>query len=79
MLAKSMTGEELARQIIAVLSTEFGIPSSLAIASSQDRAYVNAVAMRTLSIIYNNIVDSGFYILAHSRYCWRSHANAYSG
>ena len=67
MLAKSMTGEELARQIIAVLSTEFGIASSLAIADSQDRASVNAVAMRTVSIILNKIVDSGFYILPHNR------------
>ena len=61
LLSKSMTGEELARQIISVLSTELSIPSSLVIAASRDRASVNEVAMRTVTIVYNNIMDIGCY------------------
>ena len=47
LLAKSMTsGEEVACQIITVLSTELGIPSHLVMAAS-----VNDVAMRTVAVI----------------------------
>ena len=52
LLAKGMTGEELARQLI-----ELGIPSHLLIASMRDRASVNSVAMRTLSIVYPQVFD----------------------
>ena len=47
LLAKSMTGVELARQLIMALSTELGVPSNLLIASMRDRASVNDVAMKT--------------------------------
>ena len=53
LLAKSLTGEEVARQIISTLSTELCIPSELLVAAMRDRASVNDVAMRTVSIIYS--------------------------
>ena len=61
LLAKSMTEEEVARQIIAVLSTEMGIPSHLVVAAMCDRASLNTVAMRTISILYNQIMDIGCF------------------
>ena len=61
LLAKSMTGEEVARQLISVLSTELGLPSSHVIAAARDRASVNSVAMRTVSILYNKLLDVGCF------------------
>ena len=43
LLAKSMTGEEVARQIIMVLSTELGTASLLLVSSMHDRSSVNEV------------------------------------
>ena len=60
LLAKSLTGEEVARTVISTLSTECGIPSDRLTASMRDRASVNEVAMRTLSIVYPNVVDVGY-------------------
>ena len=45
LLAKSMTGQELARQLILCLSTELGITGDQLIASIHDRASVKNVAM----------------------------------
>ena len=42
-LAKNMTDEEVARQIIMVLSTEIGIASPLLVSSTHDRASINEV------------------------------------
>ena len=61
LLAKSMTGEEVARQIIVVLSTELGIPSHLLVGAMRDRASVNEVAMRTVRVVYNQCVDIGCF------------------
>jgi hypothetical protein len=57
LLAKSMTGEEIARQIITVLSTELGISSTLLVGAMRDRASVNEVAMRTVRVIYNQVIN----------------------
>ena len=61
LLAKSVTGEELARQIITVLSTELGIPSHQVMGAMRDRASVNDVALRTVTVIYNNLLDIGCF------------------
>lgn len=52
MLAKSLSGEEVAREVLSVLSTELSIPSHNLLAIMRDRASVNNVAVRTLSIMY---------------------------
>ena len=49
LLAKSLTGEEVAHQLIVCLSTELGIKPELLVAGMRDRASINSVAMRTLS------------------------------
>ena len=47
-LAKIMTGEEVARQVINVLSITLGRGSELLIAAMRDSATINSVALRTL-------------------------------
>ena len=59
LLAKTMTGEEIAQQIIVILSTEFG--SNLIVAAIRDRAFVNDVAMRTIKVVYNELLDVGCF------------------
>ena len=57
LLAKSLTGGEVAHQLIVCLSTEYGIQSNLLQAGIRDQASVNSVAMRTLSIVFPNVLD----------------------
>ncbi len=61
LLAKSITGEELARQLITVVATELSIAPNMVLAAMRDRASVNDVAMRTISIVYNQILDVGCF------------------
>ena len=50
MLAKSLSGEELARELISVLSVTYSIRSTTLLAAMRDRASVNSVAIRTLEL-----------------------------
>ena len=52
-----MSGEEITQQIIVVLSTEFDMSSIFIIAAVRDRASVNDVAMRTIEVVYNELLD----------------------
>ena len=61
LLEKSLTGEEVARQIVSTISTELGTPSSCVIASARDRASVNDVAMRTVGVVYSGLIDIGCF------------------
>ena len=56
-LTKALCGDELAREIINALSTTYGIRSSNLIAVSRDGASVNGAAMRTISVVYPDVVD----------------------
>ena len=60
LLAKSMKGED-AQQIIVVLSTELGNPPQSIVAAMRDRASVNDVAMRTIKVVYNQLLDVGCF------------------
>ncbi len=60
-LAKSMTGEEIARELISVLSVEYGITSDRLLASMRDRASANGVAIRTIKVVYPDMIDVGCY------------------
>ncbi len=51
LLSKSLTGEELARQLITAISTELSVPPQLVLAGMRDRASVNSVAMRTIAVV----------------------------
>ena len=61
MLAKSMTGEEIAREVISVLSTSYSIGSNHLLAGMRDRASVNNVAMRTIKVLYPHMLDVGCF------------------
>ena len=60
-LTRSLAGEEIARELINVLSVEYGIGSERVLASMQDRTSANGVAIRTIQIVYSNILDIGCY------------------
>ena len=59
LLVKSLTGEEVARELLSVLSTEYGVVSSNLLAVMCDRASVNSVAVRTLKVLYPDFLDIG--------------------
>ena len=61
MLAKSMKGEEIASELISVLSVSYGIGSGFLLAAVRDRASVNNVALTTLKVVYPVLVDIGCY------------------
>ena len=58
MLAKSLSGEEIAREILTVLSSQLGIPSGNLLAKMRDRASVNNVAV---AILYPSAIDIGCF------------------
>ena len=57
LLQKSLTGEEIARELITVLSVCYGINPTLVLCAMRDGASTNNVAMRTLNVLYSNIFD----------------------
>ena len=59
LLAKSVTGEEVACLLVETLSTQLGIASHLITAAMRDRASVNSVAMRTIAVLYPCMFDVG--------------------
>ena len=61
MLSKSMTSEEIARELIDTLSVTYGISSNRLAAVMRDRASVNGVALRTLKVVYPYLVDIGCF------------------
>lgn len=61
LLAKSLSGEEVAREIISVLAREYGVATELPVATMRDRASVNNVAVRTIKVIFPNILDIGCF------------------
>ena len=60
-LAKSMTGEEIARELISVLSAGYGITSDRVIAAMRDRASANGAAMRTMKVVFPQLLDVGCF------------------
>ena len=61
LLSKSMTGEETVREVVNTLSVEYGISSERLFAAMRDRASANTVAMRTVKILYPNMLDVGCF------------------
>ena len=61
LFTKSLRGEEVARELIRILSTQYDVGPDQLVASTRDRASVNGVAMRTLKVIYPNILDVGCF------------------
>ena len=63
-MAKSLTGDELARQLITVLSVQLSIPSELLVAAMRDCVSSNNVAMCILKVVYPSVLDVG--CIAHT-------------
>ena len=60
-VVKSLTGEELARELISVLSVNYSIATQHLLAAMKDRASVNEVAVRTLKIVYPSLLSVGCF------------------
>ena len=58
-LTKSMSGEEVARELISVLSVRLSVESHRLLAVMRDRASMNTAAMRVVTIMYPNLLDVG--------------------
>ena len=56
-----MTGEEIAREILQTVLTEFGVNGDRLVAAMRDRAAANGVAMRTIKVVFPNVLDVGCY------------------
>ena len=67
-LVKSMNGEEILCELINILSVTLGIQSHLMLAAMRDRASVNNLPMRTVKVIYPNILDVGCFF-SYPWYC----------
>jgi hypothetical protein len=52
MLQKSLTGEEIAPEVISTLSIDYHITPTALLACMRDRAATNNVAVRTLKVLY---------------------------
>lgn len=60
-VAKSVTGEELARELIAILSVQYSIGTQQLLAAMKDCASINEVAIRTLKIVCPNLLSIGCF------------------
>ena len=58
-LLKSLTGEELARELISILSVKLGLESKQILGAIHDRARVNGAAIRILQVMYPCFLDIG--------------------
>ena len=61
LLSQSLKGEEVAREIIHVLATDYSIGSKHLLAAMRDRASVNNAAMRTVAVLYPEMIDIGCF------------------
>lgn len=59
LVQKSVSGEELARELISTLSVMLGIKSGMLVGAMHNCASVNSVAMHTVCIMYPSVLDIG--------------------
>ena len=61
LLSKSLKGEKIARELIHTLSTEYSIGANNFLAAMRDQESSNGVAMKTLKVLYPNLVETGCF------------------
>ena len=61
LLARPVTSNELAREILTVLTTELAIASTKLLACMRDQASVNGKAMQTIGVMYPDVMDIGCF------------------
>ena len=61
LLAKSMCGEEIARELVSVLQVQYDVAPTCnsLVAAMHDHAAVNNVAMRYVKVMYPSVLDIG--------------------
>ena len=57
LIAKSLEGDELAREIITVLAQQYNVQNSSLCAAMRDGPSVNGAAMRTVKVVFPKVVD----------------------
>ena len=60
-LAKRVGGEELARELISILSIMYSIPPDLLLVAMRDQASINTAALRTVKVAYPKMIDIGCF------------------
>ena len=70
-LAKSVSEEELARELISILSITYSITSDQLLAAMRDWASVNTAALRTIKVVYPKMIDIGCF--SHTLDCVGEH------
>ena len=60
-MQEALSSEEIARGVISVLSVTYSIVPNYVVAAMRDRASTNTVALRTMKVIYPDLVDIGCY------------------
>ena len=63
LVTKTMSGEEVACELIATLSITLGIASGHLLAAMRDRCSVNGVAMRTLKVVYPYVLTLAAFLM----------------
>ena len=61
MLAKSVNGEEVSREVISILSITYSIAPDLLLAAVRDWASNNIAVLRTLKVVYPKMIDIGCF------------------
>lgn len=61
LLAQSVIGEEIARELISVLHVSFGIGVGALVGAMRYRASIYNVAMTTVKVLHPDILDVGGY------------------
>lgn len=81
LIAKSLKGKELARELIMVLAQHYNVQNNNLCAAMSDRASVNGATMRTVKVVFPKVVDvrcfsrtvdcvgNHFNILSSSAFC----------
>ena len=57
MFVKSVSGEELARKLISILSIMYSIAPDLLLAAMRDQTSLNTAALRTVKVVYPKMID----------------------
>ena len=60
-LAKSVCGDELAREIISILQVSYKVSPTFLLGAMHDRASVNNAAMGTVKIVFPQVLDIGCF------------------
>ena len=59
--SKVLNGEELAMELISVISVSYGIALQNLLAAMKDHASVSEAAIHTLKIVYPNLLSVAYY------------------